>query len=643
MGDSPPPPLPPPPPSVEELARRAAALRVALERSEGNTERMVAALGSVGHRASAVEAAMRPALVRANAAQMVEHNIDRTIDVANAILAQMNIARQAEATLSRGPQDDLENYLEAVDTLKGIARFFSDKNFKTSEGVLKNVNDLLTKSILEIEEEFRRLMLTYSKPIEPDRLFGCLPKTLHTSKGDSDFVEEQASKSLETAICRNPTLIPTTILSHLHDLAHQLVEAGHHQSCYQIYRLDARGSALALTLRKLGTEKLSNDDVQKMQWEAIKPKIGNWNHFLQITVKVLLPGERKNCDLVFEGITFNKDQCFAELAGIHVMALLSFGDAVAKSKRSPEKLSALLTMYGVMHELRSEVEVTFQGRFCSEMRGAAFNLTKSLAQTVKETLVDFEEEVEKHTSNIIIQDGNVHPLTINVMNYIKSLFEYYHSTLEILFQQLETGIEASPTVVMMRIIQALQKNLDRKSKQYKDSALSCIFLMNNVHYMVGFIRRSEAKDILGDDWIQKHRRVVLQSANQYKRVAWAKILQTLSIQAAGGTGSSAQSDPSSSGVSRAVIKERFKSFNVQFEELHAKHSQWTISDQELRESLRLAIAELVLPAYRSFITRFGNLIERGKNPHKYIKQSPEELEKLLDEFFEGQLVGEQKQ
>lgn len=53
---------------------------------------------------------------------------------------------------------------------------------------------------------------------------------------------------------------------------------------------------------------------------------------------------------------------------------------------------------------------------------------------------------------------------------------------------------------------------------------------------------------------------------------------------------------------------RFKSFNMQFEELHAKQSQWIVPDQELRESLRLAVAEVLLPAYRSFIKRFGYVI-----------------------------------
>lgn len=49
---------------------------------------------------------------------------------------------------------------------------------------------------------------------------------------------------------------------------------------------------------------------------------------------------------------------------------------------------------------------------------------------------------------------------------------------------------------------------------------------------------------------------------------------------------------------------RFKSFNAQFEELLQRQSQWTVHD-DLRESLRLMIAELVLPAYRSFTKRFG--------------------------------------
>lgn len=80
-----------------------------------------------------------------------------------------------------------------------------------------------------------------------------------------------------------------------------------------------------------------------------------------------------------------------------------------------------------------------------------------------------------------------------------------------------------------------------------------------------------------------------------------QILQCLTVQGANSSGGV----DSNSGVSRAVIKDRFKTFNIQIEELHQRQSQWTVPDTELRESLRLAVAEVLLPAYRSFLKRFG--------------------------------------
>ncbi|KAG6474215.1 hypothetical protein ZIOFF_068139 [Zingiber officinale] len=340
---------------------------------------------------------------------------------------------------------------------------------------------------------------------------------------------------------------------------------------------DSRGSTLESSLRKLGVEKLNKDDVQRMQWEALESKIQNWIHFMRIAVKLLFAGERKICDQIFEDTSLNKDQCFAEVTSNSVAVLLSFGDAVAKSKRSPEKLFVLLDMYEVLHELHTEIETVFQGKSCTEMREAAFSLSKRLAQTAQETFVDFEEAVEKDATRTTVLDGTVHPLTSYVINYVKFLFE------------------------------------------------------------------SEAKDVLGDDWVQRHRRIVQQNANQYKRVAWAKILQTLSVQGVSpsGSGSSSGNDAANN-VSKASIKERFKSFNSQFEELHQRQSQWTVPDQELREYLRLAIAEVLLPAYRSYIKRFGPMVETGKNPCKYIRYTPEDLERMLSEFFEGKMLGEPK-
>ncbi|KAL0344842.1 UNVERIFIED_CONTAM: Exocyst complex component EXO70A1 [Sesamum radiatum] len=502
--------------TIETLTERAALMRESMQKTQAITDNMAAILGSFDHRLSALETAMRPT---------------------QALLFFRLL--YAEAKLLRGPHEDLESYLEAVDQLRSIVRFFSGKKgIKSSIGVVNHANNLIAKATTKLEEELRQLLALYSlmfaiklkvvvvevvylaliKPVEPDRLFDCLPNSMRPSSGSPRDGESNGKKASEQ----------------------QNKENG------------SRSSALEQTLRKLGVERLGKEDVQKMQWEVLEAKIGNWIHYMRIAVKLLFAGEKK-------------------------------------------------------------IDIIFGSKFCVEMRESSVNLTKRLAQTAQETFGDFEEAVEKDATKTAVLDGTVHPLTSYVINYVKFLFDY-HSTLQQLFREFDDGdAEKHLASITTRIMQALQSNLDGKSKQYKDPALTQLFLMNNVHYIVRSVRRSEAKDLLGDDWVQIHRRVVQQHANQYKRIAWSK---------ANG------------------VKDRFKNFNLLFEEIHQRQSQWTVPDSELRESLRLAVAEVLLPAYRSFIRRFGPMIEGGKNPQKYIRYTPEDLERMLAEFFEGKTWNE---
>ncbi|XP_059298182.1 exocyst complex component EXO70A1-like [Lycium ferocissimum] len=627
---------------MENLKERAEFMNESMQKSQTITDNMISILGSFDHRLSALETAMRPTQIRTHSIRKAHENIDKTLKVAESILAQFDLARQTEAKILRGPHEDLESYLEAVNQLRSIVKFFSStKGLKSSIGMINHASSLLAKSVLKLEEEFRQLLTLYSKPVEPDRLFDCLPQSLRPStgspsKGDGTGTKEH-QRSLETVVYHPPALIPPRILPLLHELAQQMIQAGHQQQLYTIYK-EIRSAVVEQSLRKLGVERLGKEDVQKMQWEVLEAKIGNWIHFMRISVKLLFAAEKKVSDQIFEGQDSLRDQCFAEVTGNSVAVLLSFGEAIAKSKRSPEKLFVLLDMYEIMRELQSEMDIIFGSQYCSEMREAAKVLTDRLAETAQETFVDFEEAVEKDATKTSVLDGTVHPLTSYVINYVKFLFDY-QSTLKQLFGDANDGHSKDQLgVITTRILQALQSNLDGKSKQYKDPALTQLFLMNNIHYIVRSVRRSEAKDVLGDDWVQIHRRVVQQHANQYKRISWSKILQTLSVQGASPAGNASFTGEvvsSNTGISRSAVKDRFKTFNMLFEEIHQRQSQWTVPDSELRESLRLAVAEVLLPAYRSFAKRFGPMIEGGKNPQKYIRYTPEDLERMLAEFFEG--------
>lgn len=90
-------------------------------------------------------------------------------------------------------------------------------------------------------------MSFYSKPVEPDRLFECLPSSLRPSAGSpgqqgegerkpsSASNSDQQGKGLETAIYKPPTLIPPRLLPLLHDLALHTIQAGKQDQCVKIY------------------------------------------------------------------------------------------------------------------------------------------------------------------------------------------------------------------------------------------------------------------------------------------------------------------------------------------------------------------------------------------------------------------------
>lgn len=62
----------------------------------------------------------------------------------------------------RGPHEDLEAYLVAVEQLRSTAKFFSsNKTFKSCDGVLTHTNNLLAKAIMKLEEEFKQLLANY--------------------------------------------------------------------------------------------------------------------------------------------------------------------------------------------------------------------------------------------------------------------------------------------------------------------------------------------------------------------------------------------------------------------------------------------------------------------------------------------------
>ncbi|RYR44975.1 hypothetical protein Ahy_A08g041233 isoform A [Arachis hypogaea] len=447
-------------------------------------------------------------------------------------------------------------------------------------------------AMTRLEDELRHLLVRNTVPLDAESLHGSIRRvSLSFTDGgtvdenlESRFHERGASLGDDISV----DLLRADAVAELREIADRMVRSGYEKECLQVYS-SVRRDVLDEYLSILGVEKLSIEEVQRVEWKSLDEKMKKWIQAVKISVRVLLTGEKRICDSVFGELDEIREICFNETAKGCVMQLLNFGEAVAICKRSPEKLFRILDMYEALKDALPELENMITDGFVID---EANGVLKMLGEAVKGTFAEFENCLRNESSKKpVITGDNISPLGCR----------------------------------MVLLISELESNLEEKSKLYEDSALQCIFLMNNIHYLVRKVKYSDLQNVLGDDWVRKRRGQVRQYATGYLRASWTKALSCLKDEGIGG---------SSNNASKMALKERFKNFNACFEEIYRIQTAWKVPDPQLREELRISISEKVIPAYRSFVGRFRSQLE-GRHAGKYIKYTPEDLEAYLSDLFEG--------
>ncbi|KAL4341807.1 hypothetical protein GQ457_08G037440 [Hibiscus cannabinus] len=540
--------------------------------------------------------------------------------------------------------DEAAEYLSAIDE---ILKSVVNMSVRSDNEIMDRAETSLQMAMSRLEDEFRLILIRNSVLLDAERLYGSIRKvSLSFAVNEGEIDEEfesfaqvgserecfhERGASLGDDLCVD--LINADAVIELKEIADRMIRSGYEKECVQAY-CNVRRDALNECLLILGVEKLSIEEIQKIEWKSLDEKMKKWIQAVKITVRVLLSGEKRLCDQIFDGSDSIKEICYNETAKGCIMQLLNFGEAVSIGKRSSEKLFRILDMYDVLADALLDFKMMVMDEFvCTEAKG----VLAELGDAAKGTFMEFENAVKTEASKIPMHNGEIHPLTRYVMNYVTLLVDYnevLNSLLEndedeangLHDEDIELETKTPFAKRLLSLILSLESNLEEKSKLYEDGALRCIFLMNNILYIVQKVKDSELRKLLGDNWVRKRSGQIRQYATSYLRACWIKALHCLKDE---GIGSS------SNNASKVTLKERFKSFNACFEETYRIQTGWKVPDPQLREELRLSISEKVLPAYRSFFGRFGSRLESGRHAGKYIKYTPDDLENYLLDLFEG--------
>ncbi|KAK8921891.1 hypothetical protein KSP39_PZI020526 [Platanthera zijinensis] len=505
-------------------------------------------------------------------------------------------------------------------------------------------------AMVRLEDEFRHILVSRANPMDtivdlnslslPCSRSGELkPRPdLPESVGKDDSLGRRIS---EGSNIREIDIFPTDAIHDLRSIADRMISAGYSGECFHVFST-VRKSAMELCLRNLNIERLSIGDVQRLDWQALESKIGRWIRAARVCVRIIFPGERRLCDLIFDTLA-GDDSPFVDTVKTAAAQLLSFVDAISIIRRAPEKLFKFLDLHDALAELLPDFAIIFQSSALESINAQVSDIIARLAEAVRGILSEFENAILRDRSKIPVPGGTIHPLTRYVMNYTNLISDYRKTLLQLILSNPpathplfevhfpEPSKQSPLASHLFWILFLLQFSIENTAQLYKDPALSHLFLMNNLHYIVQKVKSSPVLlEMIGDDYLKKLTAKYRQLATSYERSTWMKILNFLREEGLHVGGSF-----SSSSISKSTLRDRFKSFNGGFEEVHRAQATWLVPDPRLREELRISISAKLLPAYRSFLGRFRQHIESERHSEMYIKYSVEDLEMALSDFLEG--------
>ncbi|KAE9610136.1 putative exocyst complex component Exo70, cullin repeat-like-containing domain-containing protein [Lupinus albus] len=544
-----------------------------------------------------------------------------------------------DASLSTGPsrhfnslfdsQIDVFEYFSALDEIIMFMEQFSispppSDDERSGQTLVERVDNAVQLGMSRLEDELRHVLISNTVLLNVESLQGSMKRVSlsfasHIDESLESFCDNGSERGYDRFHSSGASLdfddvvvdlVNLDAVSELREIVERMVRSGYERECLQVYS-SVRRDALDECLVILDVERLSIEEVQRIEWQSLDEKMKNWVQAVKIVVGVLLCG------------------C--------VMQLLNFGEAVSICKRSPEKLFRILDMYEALRDALPDLESLVSDKFViSEVRG----VLTGLGEAAKGTFAEFENCIRNETSKKPIITGDVHPLPRYVMNYLKLLVDYGEH-LDLLLEIRDEDLHhlqndfggdgyqfesMSPLGCRVLLLMCeLESNLWEKSKLYVDNAMQQVFLMNNLHYLVRKVKDSDLGKVLGDDWIRKRRGQIRQYATGYLRASWSKALFCLKDDGIGGSSISA---------AKMALKEKFKNFNACFEEIYKNQTAWKVPDEQLREELRISISQKVIPAYRSFHGRFSSQLD-GRHAGRYIRYTPDDLENYLLDLFEG--------
>ncbi|XP_075891148.1 exocyst complex component 7 isoform X11 [Nelusetta ayraudi] len=645
-------------------------IRENLEKSDQLTKGMVSILSSFESRLMQLENSIIPVHKQTENLQRLQDNVDKTLSCMDHVISYYHVAKDTDRIIREGPTGRLSEYLACIARIQKAVEYFQDNNPDSPE--LNTVKARFEKGKELLEAEFRSLLTRHSKAVPPILIL------------DAISVDEELEVQEEVVLEH----LPEGVLRDIICIAGWLVENGRNQDFMNVY-YQIRSSQLDRSIKGLKEHFCKNSASSGILYSpAVQtkrkdtptkkaPKRPGYDYDLRVkhlsdalTEKHgAAPGKDDvfdveidsyiHCISAFVKLAQSEYALLTEIIPEHHQKktfdsliqealdnLMLDGDNIVSAARRAimrHDYSAVLTIFPILRHLKmnkSEFDNTLQGTAAST-KNKLPTLITSMETIGAKALEEFADSIKNNPDKEynMPKDGTVHELTSNAILFLQQLLDFHETAGAMLASQEPSSVSSYTSDFNKRLLSTyickvlgnLQLNLLSKSKVYEDAALRAIFLHNNYNYILKSLEKSELIQLVTvtqKEAESSYRELIKEQIYMYKN-SWLKVTEHLAERNLPiFTPGTKLKDKE-----RQVIKDKFKGFNDGLEELCKIQKGWAIPDKEQRDFIRQSQKKVVSDAYRSFLQRCAN-ISFTKNPEKYHKYRPEEVEEMIEKLFD---------
>ncbi|XP_041076556.1 exocyst complex component 7-like isoform X17 [Polyodon spathula] len=623
-------------------------IRENLEKSDQLTKGMVSILSSFESRLMQLENSIIPVHKQTENLQRLQDNVDKTLSCMDHVISYYHVAKDTDKIIKEGPSGRLDEYLACIAKIQKAVEYFQDNNPDSPE--LNTVKARFEKGKELLEAEFHSLLTRYSKPVPPILILDLI--------GGDDELETQEEVTLDH--------LPESVLQDVICISSWLVEYGRNQDFMSVY-FQIRSSQLDRSLKSLkehfrkssaSSGVLYSPAVQNKRKDTPTKKppkrpgkddvldieIDSYIHCISAFVKLAQSEYQLLTDIIPE---HHQKKTFDSLIQEALDNLMLEGDNIVSAARRAimrHDYSAVLTIFPILKHLKQtkpEFDQVLQGTAAST-KNKLPSLITSMEAIGAKALEEFADSIKNDPDKEynMPKDGTVHELTSNAILFLQQLLDFQETAGAMLASQ-ETSSSASSyssefsrrllSTYICKVLGNLQLNLLSKSKVYEDTALSAIFLHNNYNYTLKSLEKSELIQLVSVTQRKaetQYRELIEQQIQSYQR-SWLKVIEYITDR----NMPVFQPGAKLKDKERQMIKDKFKGFNDGLEELCKIQKVWAIPDKDQRDAIRQAQKRMITQAYRAFLQRYTN-ISFTKNPEKYYKYRPEQVEAMIERLFD---------